>query len=208
MVNMLKKAIASLPISRLIIYLVLVGLLPLFVALVHASAKRKEWDAISQQMMSLQHYSANSARKQALNRTVRTLYGDAEHMYLENQLEPLGCLKKEKEALEHLLNSPTFTGNEAAEKRYAFLSSRANHIEWVQGSMQAAEGIQQADLLMAHPIEVDAHDLKEILARIEGNRKGKPQLIITDFRVVKKGLPNANEVFELSMKLLKREFSP
>lgn len=206
MVNMIKKALASLPLNRLLIYLVVLGAVPLIGVLIHTSAKRKEWAAVSEQMMELQNYSIHTSRKQMVNRTVRALYSEAEHMYLENQLEPLAFLKKEKEALEHLFSSPTFTGNEAAEKRYHFLTSRANHFEWIQGSIQAAEGIQQAELLLAHPVEVDAQDIKEILTRIEGNRKGKPQLIITDFKLSKKGLPNANEVFEFNMKLLKREF--
>lgn len=205
---MLKKIINSLPLNRLLIYLALLGSLPVFFAIFHYSMKKKEWDEVSQQLLGIQSFAVQTARKQALNRAVRTVYADIEQFYLENQLESLAFLKKEKEALEHLLNNPTFTGNEAAEKRYAFLSSEANRFEWIQGSTQVIEGIQQSDLLLAHPVEIDAQDLKEILMRIEGSRKAKPQLIVTDFKLNKKELSGGNEVFELNMKLLKREFSP
>jgi hypothetical protein len=205
---MLKKHLNALPLNRLLIYLTLLGFLPLFFTVFHYSKKKNDWDGVAQQILNVQHFTANVARKQATNRAVRAIYRDAEQFYLENQLEPLVFLKKEKEALEHLLLSPTFTGNEAAEKRHAFLTSNSNRFEWIQGSLQASEGIEQADVLLAHSVEIDANDLKEILMRIEGSRKAKPQLIITDFKLNKKELSNGNEVFELNMKLLKREFHP
>lgn len=204
---MFKKLISTLSMNRLIFYLIMVGLVPVFVVIIHYTKKRKEWEAVSEQIVNIQHFSAQATRKQSLNSVVRSVFAEADQFYLENQLEPLSFLKKERETLEQLLRSSNFTGNEAAEKRYSFLTSNANRFEWVQGSTQAAEGFQETDILLAHPLEIDAHDLKEILMRIEGNRKGKPQLIITDFRLHKKELSSGNEVFEVNMKLLKREFN-
>lgn len=203
---MVKKIFSKLPLNRLLVYLVILGFLPIACSVFYYAKKNREWEFISQRIANVRSLAANSARKQSLNKTVRAVYADAEQFYLENQLESLTFLKKEKEALEQLFHNPTFTGNEAAEKRYAFLSSPSNQLEWIQGSSQAAEGTQQTDVLQAHSVEIDAYDLKEILMRIEGNRKGKPQLLITDFRLNKKELSNGNEVFELTMKLLKREF--
>jgi hypothetical protein len=203
---MFKKLIATLPVNRLLVYVMILGFLPIIFAALYYTKNKNEWDEVAQQILNIHHLSANAARKQSLNTAVRHAYSEADQCYLENQLEPLFFLKKEREALEQLLKGPTFTGNEAAEKRYAFLTSNANHFEWVQGSAQTAEGVQQADLFLSHPVEIDAHDLKEILIRTEGHRKGKPQLIVTDFKLNKKALSSGNEVFELNMKLLKREF--
>jgi hypothetical protein len=204
---MIKKLITSLPAKRLMIYIILIGFLPVIFSALFYAKKKKEWEAISEHIMTIHQFSQNKARKQSLNTIVRHVFAEADQFYMENQLESLTFLKKEKETLEQLLKSPTFTGNEAAEKRYAFLTSSSNRFEWVQGSVVSAEGIQQADMLLAHPVEIEAHDLKEILVRIEGSRKLKPQLIITDFKLYKKALSSGNEVFELNMKLIKREFN-
>jgi len=205
---MFKTLIAALPINRLLVYLIILGFLPVIFTTFHYIQKKKEWEAVSQQVLNIHYLSASAARKQSLNTAVRHVYSETDQFYLENHLEPIHFLKKEKETLEQLLKNPTFTGNESAEKRYTFLTSGANQMKFIQGSVQTAERIQEADLILSHPVEIDTHDLKEILMRIEGGRKGKPQLIISDFKLNKKECANGNEVFELHMKLLKREFNP
>jgi len=186
--------------------LIVLGLLPSLCAAFYYAQKKREWDTVSERIQQVHALSLSKARKQYTNTIVRQVYSDADSTYLENHLEPLSFLKKERETLERLLQNPTFTGNESAEKRYAFLTSRANHLEFIPQNPEVGEGIQEVQLLLSHPVEMDAHDLKEILTRIEGNRKGKPQLLITDFRFNKKTLLGGNEVFEVNLKLLKREF--
>lgn len=203
---MIKKFLEHLPLNRCLTYLVFLGFVPLAFAVLHYVKQKREWDIVSEQIMATRYLSETKAQKQYINSSVRAVYSEADQFYLENQLESLPLLKKEKENLEHLLNSPTFTGNEAAEKRYARLSSQVNRFEFLQGNVQSAENIQEAVCTLAHPVEIDTYDLKEILSRIEGNRKGKPQLIVTDFKLIKKTQPSGNEVFELNMKLLRREF--
>ena len=204
--SFLKKISSNLPFNRAMIYLVVIGFLPVVFTAFHYAQKKREWDAVSQQISSIHYLSECKARKQYFNTIVRNAYSESDPLYLENQLEPLSFLKKERETLEQLLQSPTFTGNEAAEKRYAHLTSHANRLEFLQGSPQAAEGIQETVCWLSHPVEMDSQDLKEILTRLEGNRKGKPQLLITDFKCHKKTLLSGNEVFELNIKLFKREF--
>src|ERR1700722_8239428 len=201
-----KKLIDKLPFDRLLIYLIIISFLPVIFSIFQYVQKNKEWEGVSEQILNIHHLSETQARKQFLNTVVRNAYLEADQFYFENQLESLCFLKKEKEVLEQLLKSPTFTGNEAAEKRYALITSQDNRFKWVQGSTQTADGIQEALCLLSRPVEIDAQDLKEILVRVEGNRKGKPQMIITDFKLNKRVHANGNEVFELNMKLLKREF--
>lgn len=202
----LKKLLDNLPFNRVMIYLIALGFLPALFTAFHYAKKKRAWDEVSEQINAIHHLSETKARKQFFNTIVRNAYAETDPLYLENHLEPLTFLKKERETLEQLLRSPTFTGNESAEKRYAHLTSNANRLEFLQGSPQAAEGIQEAVCWLSHPVEIDSHDLKEILSRLEGNRKGKPQLLITDFKCNKKTLLSGNEVFELNIKLLKREF--
>lgn len=204
--SVLKKLLESLPFNRVMIYLIVLGFLPGVFAAFHYTQKKKAWNAVSEQINAIHYLSETKARKQYFNTIVRNTYTETDPLYLENQLEPLSFLKKERENLEQLLQNPTFTGNEAAEKRYAYLTSHANRLEFLQGSPLASEGIQETVCWLSHPVEIDSYDLKELLARLEGNRKGKPQLLITDFKCQKKILLSGNEVFELNIKLLKREF--
>jgi hypothetical protein len=204
--NCLKVVLAKLPFQRMLIYLIILGLLPSAASALYYTQKKREWDTICQQLQAVHSLSLSKARKQYGNMIVRNAYSEVDQTYLENHLESFSFLKKERETLEQLLQNPTFTGNESAEKRYAFLTSHANRLEFMPANPEVGDGIQESHFWLSHPVEMDAHDLKEILTRIEGNRKGKPQLLITDFKFNKKTLLSGNEVLEVNLKLLKREF--
>ncbi len=204
--KVLQHTLEKLPFQRVVLYLIVIGFLPTLFTGLYYFKKKREWDEVSEEIRTIHYLTETKARKQYFNTLVRHIYAESDPLYLENQLEPLAFLKKEKEKLEQLLQSPTFIGNEAAEKRYAHLTSAANHLEFLQGSPQIGEGIQESICSLSHPVQVDSNDLKEILSRIEGNRKGKPQLLITEFKLSKRPFPSGNEVFELNVKLLRREF--
>jgi hypothetical protein len=202
----LQKLFNRIPINRLVTYLILLGFFPTIFATLHFYLKKNEWNDVLEKVGEIHEISETRVRKQYLNTIVRNTYCEVDQFYIENQLESLCFLKKEKERLEQLFQSPTFTGNEAAEKRYALISANANRFAFTQGNAQIAEGIHETACTLSHPVEVDTNDLKEILNRIEGVRKGKPQLIITDFKLNKKSQVNGNEVYELNLKFKKREF--
>ncbi len=203
----MKKLTDSIPFSRLLIYIALLGLMPLFVVGWHYTKEKAKWKTITERIMTIHSLSEKKARRQSLNTAVRTIHAKADSFYLDNQVESLKLLKKEREALENLIHNPSFTGNEATEKRYTFLNGEANRLKFTDGAILSGDGLQETIETQAHPVEVDTHDLKEILARVEGNRPGKPQLLITDFKLHKKAHSNGNQVFELNLKLLKREFT-
>jgi hypothetical protein len=203
MINNLCK---KLPLKRLMIYVIALSFLPIVFVALYYSQKTQEWDGVSDQINRIHQLSETKKRKQFFNTIARNAFSDSDPLFLENHLEALTFLKKERESLEQLLQSPTFTGNEAAEKRYALLTSVSNRLEFLQSPSQNIEGVQETFCWLSHPVEIDAHDLKEVLNRLEGTRKGKPQLLITDFKCQKKTLLSGNEVFELNLKLLKREF--
>ncbi len=203
----MKALLNKIPPNRLIIYLLILGLAPLFFIGYQCTQKCNGWNLIAERLQAVQSAAHTQARKQLINEVVRQTYSNADQFYLENQLEPLCFLKKESDALEKLIQNPSFTGNEAAEKRYHYLSSSSNKLEFAAGTAQSGEEFQESLYHLTHPVEIDAHDIKEILTRIEGKRKTKPQLLITDFKIQKQVHTNGSEVFALTMKLLKREFS-
>jgi hypothetical protein len=205
---MFAKIHTYLPLDRLLLYLVILGFLPFCGSACYYIHMHKAWEGVSDQLVRLQQLADTLSRKQYLNTVVKNIYQEADQFYLENHLESLSFLKRERESLEEILRSPTFTGNESAERRYAFLLSPANRLQWLQGNIQGGDNIQEIVCSLAHPIEVDGQDIGEILLRIEENRRGKPQLIITDCMLYRKRqLAGGNEVFEMQLKLLKREFT-
>ncbi len=204
----MKKHVNNIPISRLVAYIIALCLLPLFFIGYFYIKQQSEWDEVLNKIAAVHSFSEHKARKQALNMAVRAKYSQADDFFLDNQVESLTLLRKEREALENLIQNPSFTGNEAAEKRYTFLAGEANRIQFTQGSVHTGEGgVQETAEILAHPVEANASDLKELLARIEGERPGKPQLLVTDFWLKRKAHSNGNEVFEINLKLLKREFT-
>lgn len=204
---MFKKLFNSIPLSRAVIYLALLAAVPLFLFGYAYQKERAAWADLSDQILALHARAENKARKQSLNSCVRKKYSEVDSYYLDHQLASLHFLKKERESLDNLIQNPSFTGSEVAEKRYLFLSGEANRLEFIEGSIQSGEGVQETTEVLAHPVEVDTHDLKEILNRIEGTKPGKPQIIITDFKLNKKTHVSGNQVFELNLKLIKREFT-
>ncbi|NGX61888.1 MAG: hypothetical protein K940chlam9_01379 [Chlamydiae bacterium] len=204
--NRLRKLSDSIPFSRLLVYLVILGLLPLFgVGFFHIKQK-KAWEEVETTLYSVYSTSQKQARKEAQNQSIRKAYASSDPLYIEQKLESLSFLQKEQKALRHLFDTPHFTGNEAAEKRYLFLTEKANQLAFTQANTQSGPGFQESLQTLVHPVEIDSQDLRELLHKIEGDKAGKPQLIITDLKLSRKSYSNQNEVFGCAVKIVKREF--
>lgn len=197
---------AQMPIKRQIYYLVLAGLLPLLFLLFDYISNHSALMLLETRVEAARLNAVRKEEKQALNRAVKEQFGQADQLFIDKELEKLPLLNDEHGALEKLLTSKSFTGNELAEKRYAFIAGPSNKLLFNEGSVQTGEGFQETVETLAHPVEVDAKDLKELLRRLEKLRPGQPQLIITEFKLDKKQTPLESEAFALNLKLLKREF--
>lgn len=202
----MKNLRAQMPIKRQIFYLVLLGFLPMLFLLFDYSSNRNALTLLEKRVETARLTAAMKEEKQAFNTAVREKFGEADQLFIDKELEKHSLLNKERVALEKLLTSKAFTGNEAAEKRYAFLAGPSNRLLFNEGSVQTGEGFQETTESLAHSIEIDAADLKELLRRMEKSHPGQPQLIITEFKLDKKQTSLDNEVFDLNLKLLKREF--
>ncbi len=203
----MNKILTTIPLKRLVLYLLILGLVP-FVCIGYFYKKEEAaWNRVGERIFAIHSLSLKSAAKQSLNQAIRKKYTSCDDFYLENQVERLSLLKREQDTLRQLIQNPSFTGNEQAEKRFATLTGDANCLKFTEGSRQSGEGIQETTEILARPVEVDTEDLKELLTRIEGDLPAKPQLLITDLKLNRKRHTDGNEVFELSVKLLKREFT-
>src|SRR3990167_3399689 len=115
----------KIPFSRVLVYLIVLGLIPLFSVSFFYMKEKRNWNDVAQHIETTSHQGQLKASRQSLNNLVRKKYEGADSLYIE-KLEALKFLNQEKEALQALFASHSFTGNESAELRYAYLSSDEN----------------------------------------------------------------------------------
>lgn len=208
----------TIPVNRVVLYTLLIGILPvLFVAFLFFS-QRNQLDDIQASLEYIEHQALIKEKKQALNVAVRQHFREADHFYIDKQIETLTFLEPEIEMLQKISNDKSFSDDERIKKRLDFLTatgsaSHGNEMVFSEGVVQSFPLFQETVETLVHSVEVNANDLQKILARVEGVEMGgtkpgpnRPQLFITEFKLEKKTINDKNEVFQLNLKLVKREF--
>lgn len=206
-------AFKNIPIDRAIVYLVFLGLLPLFFVAFMFISQINELEEFQEAVESIQQQATIKERKQALNMGVRNHFREADHFYIDKYLETLVFLEPEIEQLQKIVKDKNFTDDERIKKRLEFLTSQGNSLVFSEGVVQSFPLFQETTETLVHPVEVNTSDIQKILSRIEGVKLGpytaglnRPQLLITEFKLDKKKLTDQNEVYLLNLKLIKREF--
>ena len=164
-------------------------------------------------MHSLYVCALESQAKGAQGAAIRHIFGDADRFYLYHHLEPLSLLQEERAMLEQLIaQDPSLPLREVL-ARLDFLQGRSNQISFCEGAIDSYDDLRETSASFAHPIQLNSRDLLILLALIEGLDlegyqlpKGRPCLLITDFKLTRKEIDRDNEVFLLDLKLLQREF--
>jgi hypothetical protein len=203
----------NIPQTRLLAYILVAGLIPFILVVFNFMNKLSSINSIENTEQLIDMIGANLEKKQALNIAVRNNYLDADHFYIDKNLENLQFLTPEIEGLEKVMTNKNFPDDENIKKRLEFLQSGGNTLVFSEGVVQSNPFFQEVLETLVHPVEVDADDIREILAKIEGQQirnyapgPNRPQLIILEFKFDKKQLSEKNEIYLLNMKLLKREF--
>ena len=203
----------NIPQNRLLAYLMIAGLLPVFLVAFLVYNKIENFTEQENNLIMIQEMAFNREKKQAVNIAVINHFRDADHFYIDKYLETLTFLDPEVESLKKVVSNPNFPEDENIKKRLDALTGSANSLIFTEGVVQSTPVMQEVVETLVHPVEVNVSDLQEILTRIEGIPIGpytpspnRPQLIITDFKMDKKIVSEKNEVFLINMKLLKREF--
>jgi len=203
----------NIPQNRLILYVMLAGLLPLILAWLSFSSNMETITDLENMEWHLQDQAFSRERKQSTNITVRTHFRDADHFYIDKNLETLILLEPEIDSLKKMLNNPNFPEDENVKKRLDLLTGTGNTMVFTEGVVQSTPIFQEVTETLVHPVEINLSDLQQILCRIEGVSIGdcvpppnRPQLIILEFKLDKKNVSEKNQVFLLNSKLLKREY--
>lgn len=203
----------SIPQSRIILYLLIAGILPVVFALFYISGELSNLEEMKNALTRVENLAFIREKKQALNMTVREHFKGADHFYVDKYLETQTFLEPETESLQKLVNNRYFAGDESVRKRLDFVTGTGNSFLFSESNVQANPFFQETTATLVHPVEVNIADLKKILSLVEGQPIGdnvpgpeRPQMIILDFKMDKKEASDNNEVFLLNMKILKREY--
>lgn len=203
----------SIPKDRLVTYGLILGLIPLGMVLMHFFSILTDLSETDQRIEMIEEQILILGQKQSVNIALMQSYKDADHFYIDKQLETLQFLEPEIDSLQIALNNKNIAEDETIKKRYEQLIGSGNSLSFSEGVVQSSPVFQEVVESLIHPVEIDVNNLKEILAKVEGAEIGdfspgpnRPQLIITDFKIDKKNSIDKNEVFQLNLKLLKREY--
>jgi FtsZ-binding cell division protein ZapB len=209
---MITNLLQNIPQSRLILYLILLGLILPALSFWNFTSKNSELNELQQTIENVRFQAETKEKKQATNLTVRSYFKNADHFYIDKYVESIPLLSHEIDNLKKVLNQQYLIENEAAKRRLETLQT-GNRIQFSEGVVQSYPYFHETTEALMHPVEVDTADISQILSRIEGVTIGsettgpnRPQLIITDFKIDKKETGSKNEVYLLNMKLLKREY--
>lgn len=204
---------SSIPQKRLLLYLLLAGLIPIIFGWLTFSSQLGSVVSLENNILHLQSQAYNLENKQSLNMAVKQHYADADHFYIDKNLESLSLLEPEVESLRNMTANPNFNDDENVKKRLETLSGPGNRLSFSEGVVQSSPVFQEVTETLVHPVEVNVNDLRQILCLVEGVSIGncvpppnRPQLIVLDFKIDKKNVSEKNEVYLLNLKLLKREF--
>ena len=203
----------NIPVSRLVLYVVALGILPLLCVLFLFTSQKHALEELEGNVEFVREQVIAKEKKQALNSAVCEHFKDSDHFYIDKYLETLVFLEPEIEQLQKITQDKNFNDDERIKKRLEFLTSSANALVFSEGVVQKFPSFQETTETLIHPVEVNGQDIQKILARIEGVKMGecvegtaRPQLLITEFKLDKKKISDKNEVYLLNLKLIKREF--
>lgn len=153
-------------------------------------------------------------KQQEVNKAVIEHYSSADRFYIDKHIESINLLQPEVQALEKIVRQSNFVENEGITARLNFLKQE-NRLRFAEGVVQSYPLFSETGETLVKSVEVDLNDLQNILSKIEGVEIGEhfpgenpPQLLITEFKMEKKNVTDDNEVFNLNLKLIKREFNP
>lgn len=204
---------SSIPQKRLLLYLLLAGLVPIAFAWLTLSSQLDSTAELENNLLRIQSQAYSLESKQATNMALRQNYRDADHFYIDKNLESMTLLEPEIESLRNMTTNPNFNDDENIKRRLETLSGPGNRLSFAEGVVQSSPVFQEVTETLIHPVEINVNDLRHILCLVEGIAIGnctpppnRPQLIVLDFKLDKKNVSEKNETFLLNLKLLKREF--
>ena len=197
--------------TRMILYIAVLMLIPIFYAIYSTRASQASLDRLITRIDTTQENAFLHEKKLAPNRAVLAAYRDADRSYLDKYVESIPLLQAEVTMLQQALNNPVVAPDPFLISRMEAL--KKNTIQFSEGTAEPYPFFKETAETIARPVEVDDSDIRKILSEIEGVSIGsyepgphRPQLIITDYKLERKATPRQGQVYSLTLKLIKREY--
>lgn len=194
--------------QRQIVYLLLLGLCPLVFVIGNFFSKSSQQSSLGFNLDYAIGQASQKASREYHSKIVKEKFKESDHFYIDKEIETISPLSKEANRIQTMLKQGFHQEEDLLSKRLHFLTSGQNKINFVEGTIKPYSTFQETLETLAHPVEIDFDDLKHILAKIESTSQdmpSRPHLIITECKIERKQ-GSTQEIFQLDMKALKREY--
>lgn len=195
-----------------ILYLSLL-LTPCLLAFLFAWTKYTEVQQLETQFLTASQKGAFALERKAKKELFRERYANANPYFLDEHLESMQFLQKEKSLLQHLLVHPAWPHKGAIQERLSWMQSDQNRLLFKEENMQTSNQVKETEEKLKHAVCLDEQDLQKVLCIIEDIPIGSfqplaqsPQLLIRHFQIKRQKAPFQGEEFVLDLELFKREF--
>lgn len=194
------------------IFLILLSIGPLAAGF-YLFSEKQSTDIFQEQFYLMMNKAKSALEKKAFKERFFEMHKNSDPYFIDKEIESLSLLEEEKKRLQHWLSHPAISNADVLAKRLRFIESGENSLSFAEEDSRIAKMYKEVIEKQRHSVEIDAHDLKRVLSVIEETspaslKANRPQLIITEFSLSKKTTNLQNEIFELKMDLIKREFAP
>lgn len=209
----------GIPLSRLMIYALVVALLIPVLTWIYASSSIDTAESALFQLKESKDEIIKMMNEQASNRLLMVRYSHRDPFFLAKNIETFKTLQKEEDSIRSLINQGGMPELVQQERRLKFLSSGDNSFSFVESGVTVSPFFKETTETQGKVVELDESDLIQVLSRIEGKEpknsddpslesiiSTRPQLFISEATLDrKKGYDR--EVWALSMKLVKRMYT-
>ena len=190
--------------------LLIVAPLPFFLFFLHCFFRLQKLEQLEEEMQRIHSKVVFLQETQRKESTLLASLKNPDPHYLDKHIETLTFLLPEIKKLETIQSENS--EDEQLVKRLQWLKEGGNRLRFSEEQIRANELFRETEEKQQSPVELNEEDLKKLLSLIEGTtiwpygpKEGRPQLIIKDFKLVKKELPSHEKVFVVTMQLIKRE---
>ncbi len=197
---------------RLPFFLLLLGIGPLFSGFL-LFYERESTEVFQNQFLSIAKKAKKAFEKKERKEWFLAVHKNSDPYFLDKEIESLSFLEQEKARLKNWMSHPALSNKDSLKERLHFLESDQNRISFVEAGIQISNTFKETLEKQRESVEIDQGDLKRLLSLIEEQsldpeflKTNRPQLVICDFSLSKKSTVLQNEVFDLKMDILKREF--
>lgn len=187
--------------------------LPLIGAIFFLSLKSTSIQCLKERFQAALRKETLANERKQRRESFLTRYSNVTPYFLDQKIESLSLLEAERQKLISLLKHPAFPKSSAIQERLKFLEE--NRLTFSEEKIISTPIYHETEESLRNSAQIDEIDLKQMLANIEDRQiehykpdknLRRPQILIKNLRLKKQETPLSQEVFEIEMDLLKREF--